>query len=159
MPIMSGSRRDYAAMAAGPWSDGPLEQRMEQALERLWPGLRDLGVSWIGFYLERPEEPEDRCLELGPHRDRPACSPIGLHGVCGQALIAGQTRIVRDVQALGDAYIACDPRDRSEIVIPLPARPGEPRSVLDADSWEVDAFDRRDDQGLRRVLEAAGLLD
>jgi len=138
---------------------GSREARMRLVVDALWGGLKDAGVSWVGFYLNRPDEPDDRRLVLGPCRDRPACSPIGLHGACGQALLAGRTLIVRDVADLGEGYIACDPRDRSEIVIPL-AEHGSPAGcwgVLDLDSFDVGAFDESDDAGLRRVLRSAGL--
>jgi putative methionine-R-sulfoxide reductase with GAF domain len=133
--------------------------RMRFAVDLMWEHLQGSGVSWIGFYVDQPQEPDDRRMVLGPCRDKPACSPIGLHGVCGQALRSKQTRIVRDVRDLGDMYIACDPRDRSEIVIPLPDESGECWAVFDVDSHEVNAFDESDDAGLRRVLAAAGLLN
>jgi putative methionine-R-sulfoxide reductase with GAF domain len=139
-------------------SQATLEQRMRAVVDALWDAFHDHGVSWIGFYLDQPGESDDRRMVLGPCRDKPACSPIGLHGVCGQALTSGQTRIVEDVESLGPNYIACDPRDRSEIVIPLRRRSGQAWGVLDVDSWEVGAFDVLDDVGLRMVLAAGGLL-
>jgi putative methionine-R-sulfoxide reductase with GAF domain len=65
---------------------------------------------------------------------------------------------VRDVGTLGASYIACDPRDRSEIVVPLVEQDGTCGAVLDLDSHEVGAFDERDDLGLRVVLVAAALM-
>lgn len=114
-------------------------------------------VSWVGFYLDQPDEPDERRLVLGPCRDSPACSPIGLHGVCGQALLTRQTQIVRDVADLGENYIACDPRDRSEIVIPLIDAAGTCYGVLDIDSWDVAAFDERDAERFRGLLTIAEL--
>jgi putative methionine-R-sulfoxide reductase with GAF domain len=145
--------------------------RMRAVVDALWTHLATAGVSWVGFYL--PETAEDGSLQLvlGPSRNKPACSPIGLHGVCGQAFLAHEERIVADVLALGGDYIACDPRDRSEIVIPLlrpkPHAPatGEPRptpqcvAVLDVDSHDVGRFTAVDGAGLRAVLRAAGLPD
>ncbi|MHC4989716.1 MAG: GAF domain-containing protein [Planctomycetota bacterium] len=149
--------RDYDELARGPWGGGDRQSRMQQVVDRLWPTLSTRGVSWLGFYLEQPDEPEDRRLVLGPHRDSPACSPIGLHGVCGQAIRTGLTRIVEDVKTLGDQYVACDPRDQSEIVIPLAREGADGGAVLDLDSRETASFGPHDDRGLRRVLEAAGL--
>ena len=102
-------------------------------------------------------EPDDRRLVLGPCRDKPACSPIGLHGACGQALLSRRTLIVRDVADLGSGYIACDPRDRSEIVVPLIDSTDRCWGVLDLDSWEVGSFSDDDERGLKLVLHAAGL--
>ena len=90
-------------------------------------------------------------------RNTPACSPIGLHGACGQAYLSRQPLVVRDVAALGENYVACDPRDRSEVVVPLLDGQGECTAVLDLDSQEVGAFDKRDVDGLTHVLRAAGL--
>ena len=127
-------------------------------VDALWNHLHESGVSWVGFYVDVPGEPDDRRLVLGPCRDKPACSPIGLHGVCGQALRSRQTRIIRDVRDLGGDYIACDPRDRSEIVVPLIDEVDRCWGVLDVDSHEFGAFDAPDEAGLRRVLAAAGLM-
>jgi len=130
---------------------------MQAVVDGLWAALGDSGVSWVGFYLDRPKEPDDRRLVLGPHRDSPACSPIGLHGVCGMSLVQRRDVIIHDVSTLGDEYIACDPRDRSEICVPLIGDSGAVWAVLDLDSREVGAFGEDDAAGLRRVLAAAGL--
>ncbi len=148
--------RPYAAIAARLAPDGPRDARMRAVADALWEGLRERGVSWVGFYIERPEAAAEERLELGPCRNKPACSPIGLHGVCGQALLAGRARIVHDVADLGRDYIACDPADRSEIVIPLADDHGRCWGVLDLDSHEVGAFNDADRVGLVQVLRAAG---
>ncbi len=127
--------------------------RMRAVVDALWQALRDKGVSWVGFYLHEAGDE----LVLGPLRDKPACSPIGLHGACGQAFRSRQPLVVRDVAELGANYVACDPRDRSEVVIPLFDPDGRCWGVLDVDSFEVGAFDDRDVDGLRAVLERAGL--
>ncbi len=137
--------------------DGDRDARMRHVVDVLWEHLSPTSVSWLGFYLNRDGEPDDRRLILGHCRDKPACSPIGLHGVCGQALRFGATRIVPDVLELGPDYIACDPRDRSEIVVPLIDAKGVCWAVLDLDSYEVNAFSEADDLGLKRILKAAGL--
>jgi len=134
-----------------------MHDRMQAVVDVLWDCFHDQGVSWVGFYVDQPNEPDDRRLVLGPCRDKPACSPIGLHGVCGQALRSRAVRIVRDVNELGGNYIACDPRDRSEIVVPLIDSDGNCPAVLDVDSWQVGAFDETDAAGLGEVLRAAGL--
>ncbi|MFG0256399.1 MAG: GAF domain-containing protein [Phycisphaerales bacterium JB043] len=137
--------------------DLTIEERAQAVSDILWDAFHARGVSWVGFYLARENTPEDERLVLVACRDKPACSPIGLHGVCGQGYVRGETRIVEDVRSLGEDYIACDPRDLSEIVIPIfdPAS-GACVGVLDLDSFEIGAFDESDDVSLREVLRASG---
>ncbi|MFQ5492152.1 MAG: GAF domain-containing protein [Phycisphaerae bacterium] len=147
--------RDYAVIAArlGPHQDR--NTAMQKVVDALWTGLADQGVSWLGFYLKDPAADQ---LLLGPRRDKPACSPIGLHGVCGQAFTQRRCLLVRDVNALGEAYVACDPRDRSEVVVPLFESDGSCWGVLDLDSFDVNGFDQIDLVGLIEVLGAAALV-
>jgi putative methionine-R-sulfoxide reductase with GAF domain len=133
------------------------EQRMQIVVDALWDSLHDAGVSWVGFYIDQPHEPDDRRLVLGPCRNKPACSPIGLHGMCGKAFMTRRTCIVDDVRTLGPNYIACDPRDQSEIVVPIMDQSGRCWAVLDVDSWTIAGFDTTDEAGLRGVLATAGL--
>ncbi len=151
------SDRPYEAVARTLSATGSRDERMSAVVDALWNGLRDAGVTWVGFYVDRPGEPDDCRLVLGPCRDKPACSPLGLHGVCGQVVRFRQSRVVDDCSSLGEDYIACDPRDRSEICVPLLDDAGVCWGVLDLDSHEVGAFGESDEQGLRRVLAAAGL--
>ncbi len=145
--------RPYAAIRDVLRPVGDDRERMQQVVDLLWEHLHPTGVSWVGFYL-----PDGRGqLVLGPRRDRPACSPIGLHGACGQAFRSGRPLVVRDVADLGPNYIACDPRDRSEVVVPLRTVSGECRGVLDLDSHEVAAFDDADAEQLAAILRQAGL--
>jgi putative methionine-R-sulfoxide reductase with GAF domain len=130
-------------------------QQMRAVVDKLWAALHPTGVSWIGFYLLQNGVE----LILGPRRDKPACSPIGLHGACGRALRERRALVVRDVRNLGTAYIACDPRDRSELVVPLFDPDGRGWGVLDLDSHEPDSFSVSDVDGLTMVLSAAGLTD
>lgn len=130
---------------------------MQQVVDALWKALQDHDVSWVGFYIDRPDQPDDSRMILGPSRDSPACSPIGLHGVCGQCLVQRKTQIVADVTALGGSYIACDPRDKAEIVLPLVGGDDVCWAVLDVDSHTAETFSEIDDAGLRAVLDAAGL--
>lgn len=132
--------------------------RMQTVVDALWSAFGDARgeVSWVGFYLGGPGDAE---LTLGPRRDKPACSPIGLQGVCGKGFLTGQAVIVENVRDLGGNYIACDPRDQSEVVVPLTASDGRAWAVLDLDSHRTGAFSRQDLDGLRRVLAAAGLDD
>ncbi len=151
--------RDYETIAAtvardlSPDADG--NRRMHVVADNLWEHLQDTGVSWVGFYLYVPERDE---MVLGPRRDKPACSPIGMHGACGRAFRDDAALIVRDVKELGENYIACDPKDRSEVVLPIHDAHGAPIGVLDLDSFDVGSFDETDLAGLKRVLTAAGLM-
>jgi len=138
-------------------SEPPVEgnrvKRMRAFVDTLWDHLAETGVSWIGFYL-----PDDEGgLVLGPSRDKPACSPIGLHGACGRAFLEKRSLVVRDVADLGENYVACDPRDRSELVIPLFESNGVCWGVLDLDSLDVGAFVQNDVDGLVKLLHACGL--
>lgn len=130
--------------------------RMQAFVDAAWPLFCDADVSWIGFYLISADGRE---MLLGPRRDKPACSPIGLHGACGQAWRERRTLIVRDVRELGAGYIACDPRDLSELVIPLfdPADATICWGVLDVDSFSIGAFEEADARGMLEALRAAGL--
>jgi putative methionine-R-sulfoxide reductase with GAF domain len=147
------SSRDYAAIARQLSSAGDRPQRMRAAVDALWAALRDTGVSWVGFYLHEGADE----LVLGPMRDKPACSPIGLHGACGEAFKTRRPVLVHDVQARGSNYIACDPRDRSEVVVPCLDADGACWGVLDLDSHDVGSFTAADATGLISILKAAGL--
>jgi len=128
--------------------------RMQRFVDDAWELLAATGVSWLGFYLGTPGAAE---MLLGPRRDKPACSPIGLHGACGRSFTTGRTLVVVDVAALGENYVACDPRDRSELVIPCCDDSGAPWGVLDLDSFDVGSFSTADAEALRAALQAAGL--
>ncbi len=144
--------RPYDKIAAAVSPDGSREQRMRCVVDALWANLKEAGVSWVGFYVHEGGDE----LVLGPLRDKPACSPIGLHGACGQALTRREPLVVHDVREFGQDYIACDPRDMSEVVIPLLDHDGTCWGVLDLDSFDVGAYDHRDVAGLSDVLQAAG---
>jgi putative methionine-R-sulfoxide reductase with GAF domain len=145
----SSDARDYAGVVSRLRPATDRRAAMRQAVDALWDGLHARGISWVGFYVQG-EVPDQ--LILGPCRDKPACSPIGLHGVCGRSFAERRPVIVRDVGALGASYIACDPRDRSEVVLPLLEADGMCWGVLDVDSHDVAAFDQRDVDGLARLL-------
>lgn len=149
----TATERNYDAVIARVSADGSREDRMQRVVDALWDELSPKGVSWVGFYLKSPVADE---LILGPRRDKPACSPIGMHGACGRSFLSKRSLIVRDVSNLRAGYIACDPRDRSECVIPC-MDGFLPWGVLDVDSFDLYAFTRDDANGLQRVLEHAGL--
>lgn len=133
---------------------GDRRRRMREVVDTLWRFMKDHGVSWVGFYTKADDADE---MVLGPSRDKPACSPIGLHGACGQALLKKRPLIVNDVRNLGMNYVACDPRDLAELVIPLFDENGECYGVLDLDSFERSAFGEHDMIQLRRLMESTGI--
>jgi putative methionine-R-sulfoxide reductase with GAF domain len=132
---------------------GSHDERMQAFVDIAWEALHPTGVSWLGFYLHTGKEE----LVLGPRRDKPACSPIGLHGACGQVFRSRKPLVVRDVSELGANYIACDPRDRSEVVLPILDESGHCLGVLDLDSYDIGAFTNDDVIGLTLLLRSAGL--
>ena len=159
---MNRMQRNYAPLAQPDRYSGDRRSRMQQVVDLIWETFADQGVSWVGFYLPETGEAEasDEStghMVLGPMRDKPACSPIGLHGACGQTFRSRQPMVVRDVADLGADYIACDPRDRSEVVVPLLDADGVCQAVIDLDSHERDAFSEHDVAGLTAVLRAARL--
>lgn len=127
---------------------------MSAVVDALWEAFDRQGYSWVGFYIID----EARQSMLLAHRQpKPACSPIGLHGCCGRCWSERRPLVVHDVAALGNGYIACDPRDRSEVVVPLFSHDGSCWGVLDVDSFDVGAFTADDARGLTQLLERAGL--
>ncbi len=164
---MTPSARAYDELAAvDVCVHGDRHARMAAAADALWAKLSLAGVSWIGFYLFEqgciPREHGQSLggsdgLVLGPCRDKPACSPIGLSGACGRSYLSRRSLVVTDVARLGANYIACDPRDRSEVVVPCFDADGSCWGVLDADSFDAESFTTRDAEELARLLERWGL--
>ena len=101
---------------------------------------------WVGFY--RPAAAGS--LIVGPYQGPLACDrlPPG-KGVCGACYARRETIIVQDVHAVED-HIACDPRARSEIVVPI-QESEKVHAILDIDATEKDAFDEQDKKGLERI--------
>ncbi|HPF37181.1 MAG TPA: GAF domain-containing protein [Phycisphaerae bacterium] len=144
--------RHYAAITLSFPSDAPRQTRMRAIVDAIWDTLHETGISWVGFYVHEGGEE----LVLSVCRNKPACSPIGMHGACGAAFQSGEPLVVRDVKDLGANYVACDPRDQSEVVIPCHEN-GRVWGVLDLDSFDIGAFDESDVQGLTSLLIQAGL--
>lgn len=140
-----------AARELGPASP---EVRMQAVVDLMWDLLAPTGMSWVGFY-SKPAGRDEMTLLV--RRDKPACSPLGLHGVCGRCWRERRPLVLRDAAALGANYVACDPKDRSEVVVPLFNADGSCWGVLDADSYEAGAFDESDATGFTEAVERAGL--
>jgi len=146
--------RDYGGILSRMKPQPDRAAAMQAAVDVLWDALGGRGVSWIGFYAKATGRDE---LLLHARRDKPACSPIGLQGVCGRSWRERRPIIVSDVATLGADYIACDPKDRSEVVVPLFEPDGSCWGVLDADSYEVGALSDLDVGGFTRAVERIGL--
>lgn len=134
-----------------------LHARLHALTDVLWTALASRGCSWVGFYLHAGAT-DPSSLLLIARQPKPACSPIELHGVCGQAFLEEHIRLVEDVELLGTQYVACDPRDRSELVVPI-FTDGNCIGVLDLDSFETCCFTEADALGISKILRAADLLD
>ncbi|MBL0926601.1 MAG: GAF domain-containing protein [Phycisphaerales bacterium] len=155
------SLRDYRAVLdriAGRYSTR--DEAMRVLVDALWEAFgggtaaEGRGYSWVGFYFKPPLVDE---MVLGPRRDKPACSPIGLHGACGRCWRERVSLVVPDVKSLGEHYVACDPRDRAEVVVPVLEADGSCHAVLDVDSFEAGAFSDRDARGIEMLLVKVGL--
>jgi GAF domain-containing protein len=106
------------------------------------------GHLWTGFY--RVVQPS--LLRVGPYQGTLGCLDIAFgKGVCGTVAAERRTIIVADVDTF-PGHITCDPRSRSEIVVPVLAGDGEVIAVLDIDSDRPAAFDDRDRDGLERLV-------
>ncbi len=138
--------------------DADRDARMDAVCEHAWRNLAEHGISWVGFYVDQPNEPDEQRLMLVCHRPKPACSPLAIHGVCGQTLRFGCTRVVPDVRDLGSDYIECDPTDRSEVAVPLFDKHGHCWGVFDVDSPISRRFCDDDGPHFRAILQAAGFL-
>jgi len=126
------------------------DRMMREVTDVLWDAFAGSPYSWCGFYLLAND---GQSLVLGPHRDQPAGTPLPMHGVCGRAVAGGKAIVVPDVQALGEAYIACDPRTRSEIALPVFDKTGKVWAVFDVDSAAPAAFDEMDQRWLEKLLK------
>jgi GAF domain-containing protein len=105
------------------------------------------GFWWCGFYLVSDDQ-----LVLGPFQGPVACTRIGYgKGVCGTAWKEKRSIVVDDVEKF-PGHIACNSKSRSEIVLPIRDREGRVFACLDVDSDRLDAFDREDEEGLKKIL-------
>jgi L-methionine (R)-S-oxide reductase len=106
------------------------------------------GHLWTGFY--RVVVP-NRLLRVGPYQGTIGCLEIEFgKGVCGTAAAEQRTVIVDDVASF-QGHITCDPRSRSEIVVPVFDKEGELIAVFDIDSEQVAAFSAEDREGLETL--------
>ena len=106
------------------------------------------GHLWTGFYRAVIA---DELLRVGPYQGTLGCLEIRIgRGVCGTAASERRTLVVPDVHAF-PGHITCDPRSRSEIVVPILNSRGDLIAVLDIDSEHPGHFDDDDRVGLERI--------
>lgn len=106
------------------------------------------GYFWTGWYRVWQGE-----LVLGPFQGPVACTRIQKgKGVCGTAWERDETVVVPDVEQF-PGHIACDPRSRSEIVLPVHDSGGELSGVLDIDSERKEAFGQVEQEFLETLLK------
>ena len=110
-------------------------------------------VSWTGFYML-----SGGALVVDAYQGPLACLVLEPPaGVCWEAVRRDEPVVVPDVAAF-PGHVACDPRSRSELVVPLHGPRGEVVGVLDVDSHELSRFGREELDGylaVVRVLETA----
>ena len=107
------------------------------------------GHLWTGFY--RVVEP-GTLLRVGPYQGSLGCLDIVFgRGVCGTAAAERRSVVVPDVHAF-PGHITCDPRSRSEIVVPVFDARGDLLAVLDIDSAAAEAFSDVDREGLEAMV-------
>jgi L-methionine (R)-S-oxide reductase len=108
------------------------------------------GHLWTGFY--RVVEP-GRLLRVGPYQGTLGCLEIEFgKGVCGTAAAEQRTVLVPDVHQF-PGHITCDPRSRSEIVVPVFGPGHRLIAVLDIDSDRLAAFDEDDRRALEQLVQ------
>ena len=104
------------------------------------------GFFWVGFYLANGGE-----LVLGPFQGPLACTRIKFaDGVCGHSFSTRQTVVVPNVDEF-PGHIACSSASKSEVVVPIFDKAGEPVGVLDVDSDRLNDFSETDARGLERI--------
>lgn len=102
---------------------------------------------WTGVYALIDDE-----LIVRSYQGPVACQKLRHHtGVCWAAVSSGKTMIVGNVEEF-PGHIACNAMSKSEIVVPIRDREGKIFACLDVDSDRLDAFDKEDEQGLKKIL-------
>lgn len=102
---------------------------------------------WTGFYFVAGEG----TLHVGPYQGPVSCQVLRGQGVCLHCVRTKEPVVVADVEQF-PGHIACDPRSKSEIVIPL-TKDDEVIAVLDIDSDKCDQFSESDIAPLFKILE------
>lgn len=103
---------------------------------------------WTGFYFVAQDQ-EDT-LHVGPYQGPVACQVLEGRGVCLHCARTGEPVVVPDVEQF-PGHIACDPRSRSEIALPV-LKGERVVAVLDIDSDKLNQFDQDDVAPLMKIL-------
>jgi len=102
---------------------------------------------WTGFYFVAGDDE----LHIGPYQGPVACQVLKGRGVCLHCAQTARPVVVPDVEQF-PGHIACDPRSRSEIALPL-MKGERVIAVLDIDSDRLNQFSEADVAPLMRILE------
>ena len=102
--------------------------------------------SWTGFYFVASEDE----LHVGPYQGPVACQVLCERGVCLHCVRTHQPVVVPDVEQF-PGHVACDPRSKSEIVLPV-MKGDKIIAVLDIDSDKPAQFDADDVAPLTQIL-------
>ena len=93
-----------------------------------------------------------RRLIVGPYQGPLACLELPENkGVCWEGINLGKPVVVPDVHEF-PGHIACDPRSKSEIVIPVRDKANSITGVLDIDSNLKNNFDAVDIEQLELIV-------
>jgi GAF domain-containing protein len=106
---------------------------------------------WAGFYLVNPNVKNE--LFLGPYDGDPT-EHVRIKfgdGICGQAAERKEIFVVQDVSQETN-YLACSPKVRSEIVVPIFSE-GEVVGEIDIDSHIVSPFTDEDKMFLEEIAK------
>ena len=92
-------------------------------------------------------------LEIGPYQGKVlACTKINIgQGVCGTVAKNKRTLLVDDVTTHSN-YISCDPKTRSEVVVPV-IKNDDLIAVIDIDSAIKGYFDQTDKNYLEKIAK------
>jgi GAF domain-containing protein len=124
----------------------------EFAVEQI--AFRLTSYNWVGFYWLDPKDAG--MLELGAFIGAPTEHtriPVS-QGICGAAVLAGETIVVDDVRA-DPRYLSCSIETKSEIVVPIRAH-GRIAGEIDIDSHTAAAFAAEDRAFLEQCARLIG---
>ncbi len=128
-------------------SDNSISFQAKMAITNALIIMEFPNLIFCGFYVMNNKN----YLEIGPYQGKIlACTKIKIgQGVCGSVASNKKTLIVNDVTTYSN-YISCDPKTRSEIVVPI-IKENKLLAVLDIDSEAVGNFNKIDKLYLEKI--------